>query len=81
MNFKNFEKFESDYKKFMENNYIDFSAVKNEIDKTACVNGYANQNFYFEEKNNKGRIKLFWFNVQTKETADGDFIFIYTYLD
>lgn len=80
MNFKNFEQFEEDYKKFMENNYIDFSAVKNEINEKACINGYANQDFDFEERNNKGRIKLFWFNSQVEETPDGNFTYIYTYL-
>ena len=80
MNFKNFEQFETDYKNFMENDYIDFSDVKNEIDEKACINGCANQDFDFEEKNNKGKIKLFRFNSQVKETVDGDFIYTYTYL-
>ena len=80
MNFKNFEKFETDYKNFMKNDYIDFSAVKNEIDEKACINGYANQDFDFEERNSKGKVKLFYFNIQVEETADGDFVYTYTYL-
>ncbi len=79
MEFRNFEKFEADYKKFMENDYIDFSAVKNEIDEKACILGAANSDFDFEERNGS-KVELFRFNSTVEETEDGDFIYTYTYL-
>lgn len=80
MNFENFESFQKDYSIFLgiETEYINFDAVKEEIDEHACINGDVGERFDFEEYSN-GKIKLFPFYSEVEETEDGDFVYTYTY--